>query len=160
MEDNSNSPSSSTPAPAVFQALNEKEGKKVPSPIVNSSLSRSNESTIVFGGEELSLTTCRGSEEDLANAETVLQTPNRPEGEYCSDPDYDRIEERGNVDSAVAYRTRSHDTEEILNNLRKQLNSDIYVEEGKIETFKKATKKDSGLYEYEDGEGDYSVLLD
>ena len=95
MEDRSCSPSSSTPAPAVFQALNEQEGTKIPSPIVNSSLSRSDESTIVFGGD-LSLTTCRGSAEDLAEAETVLQTPNRPEEEEeknSSDMEFERIEE-------------------------------------------------------------------
>ena len=113
----------------------------------------------MFGGE-LSLTTCRGSEDELARAETVLQTPNRPEEEYFSDPEYERIEEKGNMDSAVAYRTRSHDTEEILDNLRTQLKSDIYFEEGKISTFKKATKNDSGVFVYEDREGDYSVILE
>ena len=91
MEDRSCSPSSSTPAPAVFQALNEQQGTKIPSPIINSSLSRSDESTIVYT-DDLSLTTCRGSIEDLAEAETVLQTPNRPEKCYTSDKEFENME--------------------------------------------------------------------
>ena len=77
MEDKSCSPSSSTPVPAAFQALNEKEGTEIPSPIINSSLSRSNERAIAFG-DELSLKTCRGSKEEMEETAEDGKSPTDP----------------------------------------------------------------------------------
>ena len=73
--ENDSSPSFSTPAPAAFQAMSEHEVNTVPSPIMDSSLRRSEQNTIVAGdsSEDLSLTTCRGS---IVEADTVLQAPN------------------------------------------------------------------------------------
>ena len=140
------SPSSSIPAPAVFQALNEKDGTKIPSPIVNSSLSRSDESTIVYT-EDLSMTTCRGSIVDLAEADTVLQTPNRPEECYSSDQEY----ENKIATSAVAYRTRSKDKDQnkprmILGRLRNELENDLENDKLRIEIFDKSKQDESGVY--------------
>ena len=72
--ENDSSPSSSTPAPAAFQAMSEQEVETVPSPIMDSNLRRCEQSTIMAGDstEDLSLTTCKGS---IVEAETVLQIP-------------------------------------------------------------------------------------
>ena len=74
------SPGSSTPMPMTFQALEEQgENPGIPSPIVDSSLSKNDQSTILENSptKRGSLTTCLGSLED--DEETILQTPRDPE---------------------------------------------------------------------------------
>ena len=111
-----NSPSSSTPICMTFQALETQgENHGRPSPIVDSSLSRSEQTTILEDGptEDLSLTTCAGS---LADDEaTILQTPRDPEFHSM---EISPVQKESVIESlptpGIAYRTRSKD-KEILN---------------------------------------------
>ena len=134
MANSPNSPSLSTPASATLQAMEDQVETQVepgvPSPIIDSSLSRSDQSTILGDGtSDLSLTTCRESSAD--NEATVLQTPKDPAiqkidvGSSLNDTTLWRLPTPG-----IAYRTRSKDKETLkpkfmIKGLKDTLKEDI-----------------------------------
>ena len=104
------SPGSSTPAPLTFLAQEEQGENHGKPSIVDSSLSRSDQSTILGDSptKEVSMTTCSGSLAD--DEETILQTPRDLEHQAMetsptqAEPTVESLPTPG-----IEYRTKSKD---------------------------------------------------
>ena len=157
-----NLPSSSTPSPVTFQALNgsEDQERKNPSPIMDSSLTRGDQSTILPespSGED-SMTVNSGSMAD--NEETLLQTPG-PLKDYSRSKITDKFQRRAQT-PGIAYRTRSKDKiltklQLFIDDLINIIDDDIELDSSLIKTSK--DRNDEEPYSLVDEDSGYSYVL-
>ena len=132
-------PSSSTPSPVSFQALNGSEELNMenPSPILDSSLTRGDQSTIMAENPSRGDLMAVNSESLADGEEKQLQTPCSPK-DYSRSRITNRIQRRIHT-PGIAYITRSKDKKLtkphiFIDDLINIIDDDIKLDHSRIET--------------------------